>query len=70
LLNDHFRLLVVALAELVMPNAALRVDEVKGRPIFVVEGTPDRMVAVDRDRVVDLHVLRLPANGREASTSP
>src|SRR6266478_2523914 len=45
-----------------MSNMPLRIDEIKGRPIFVVEGTPYRMVAVDRDGVVDPHVLRRLAN--------
>src|SRR5712691_2336466 len=62
LLNDHFRLFVFALAELMMSNMPLRIDEIEGRPILVVESTPYRMVAIDRDRIIDPHVLRGPAN--------
>ena len=57
-LNDHLRLLVIAFAEFVVSNAALRVDEVERRPILIVEGAPDRIVGVDGDRIVDPHVLR------------
>src|SRR6266496_2104484 len=56
LLNDHFGLFVFALAELMMSNLSLRVDEVEGWPVVVVEGTPDRIVVVDRDRIVDPQV--------------
>jgi len=56
LLDDHFRLLVFAFAEVVVPDAALRVGEVQGRPVVVAEGTPYRVVVVDRDRVTDPHV--------------
>jgi hypothetical protein len=56
LLDHHFRLLVFAFAEVVMPYAPLRVGEVQGGPVVVVEGTPDRVVVVDRYRVVDPHV--------------
>src|SRR6266536_1014693 len=62
LLNNHFGLFVVALAELMMSNVPLRVDEVEGRPIVVVESMPYRMVVVDRDRIIDSHVLRGSAN--------
>src|SRR5438309_5831659 len=62
LLNNHFRLLVFALAELVMSNTPPRVDEIEGRPILVLESTPYRMVVIDRDRIIDPHVLRGSAN--------
>jgi hypothetical protein len=57
LLNDPFRLFVFALAELVMSNAPLRVYEIEGGPIPVLESAPDRIVAIKRDRVNDPHVL-------------
>ena len=44
---------VLAFAEMVVADAALRVDEVVRRPVLVVEGAPDRVVVVDRDRIVD-----------------
>jgi hypothetical protein len=45
----------------VVANDAVRVDEVQRRPVVVVEGAPDFVVVVDRDRVVDPSLLgRLP----------
>jgi hypothetical protein len=52
-LQQPLRLLVTALAEVVVPDDAVRVDEVERRPVVVVEGPPDGVVVVDRDRVVD-----------------
>ena len=40
LLNNPFRLFVFALAELMMSNMPLRIDEIEGRPILVLESTP------------------------------
>src|SRR5690348_16807469 len=57
LLDDHLRLPVLSLAEVVMPDPPLRVPEVESRPEVVVEGTPYLVVAVDRDGVVNPHVL-------------
>jgi hypothetical protein len=57
-LDDPLGLLVPALAEVVVADDALRVDEVERRPVVVVEGGPDRVVAVDDDRVVDRPLLR------------
>src|SRR4030095_13066022 len=37
LLNDPFRLFVIALAELMMPNAPLRIYAIEGRPILILE---------------------------------
>jgi hypothetical protein len=37
----------------VVANDAVTVDEVERRPVVVVEGAPDRVIVVDRDRVVD-----------------
>src|SRR6266545_7499026 len=53
LLNDHFRLFVLALAVLMMANLPLRIDKIERRPIVVVERNPDRIVAIDRDRIID-----------------
>ena len=57
-LEDALRLLVAAFAEVLVADHAVRVDEVERRPVVVVEGAPDRIVVVDRDRVVDLSLLR------------
>src|SRR5829696_6502719 len=62
LLDDHFRLFVFALAEMMMSNMPLRINEIEGRPIPVVESTPYRIVVIDRDRIIDPHVLRGSAN--------
>ena len=47
---------VLALAKVMLANPSARVDEVQRRPVVVVEGTPDCVVAVDRDRVFDLQL--------------
>ena len=41
-----------------LANLPARIDEVKGRPILIPECPPDRIIVVDRDRVVDLHLLQ------------
>ena len=61
-LNDHFRLFVRALAEMMMSNTPLRIDEIQRRPILVPESAPYDMVAVHCDRVIDPHVFDGPAN--------
>jgi hypothetical protein len=55
-LHDHFGLFVVAFTEAVVADLSLGVDEVQGWPVVVGEGTPDRIVVVDHDRVVDPQV--------------
>jgi hypothetical protein len=45
-----------------MSQTPLRVDEVQRRPGLVPECAPNGMVAVDRDRVVDAHVLQRPTD--------
>src|SRR6185369_10393168 len=47
---------ILALAEVVVTNSPLGVDEVVGRPVFVAEGPPDGMVAVYWDGVRDVQV--------------
>jgi hypothetical protein len=41
LLDHDLRTLVVGLAETMVPDAPLGVDEVQGRPVMVREGLPD-----------------------------
>src|ERR1700681_1435725 len=62
LLNNQFRLLVFALTELMMSNMSLCIDEIEGRPVLVIESTPYSIVTVDRDRVIDPHLLHRLAN--------
>ena len=62
LLKDHLRLFVFALAELMMSDMPLRIDEIEGRPITVVESTPNRIVVIDRNRIIDPHILRSSTN--------
>src|SRR5262249_31313641 len=50
------RPLVVPFAELMVAYPSLRVDEVEGWPVLVLEGAPDGVIAVDRDRIADPHV--------------
>ncbi len=65
-LADHvLALAVLAFAEMVVADLALRIDEVMRRPVLVVEAAPDRIVVVQRDRVVDAQILhRLGHVGR------
>src|SRR5829696_1214818 len=62
LLDDPFALLVPAFAEVVVLDPAFGVADVDRRPVVVVECAPDAVVAVERDRVVDPHVGRGPAD--------
>ena len=39
LLDDRLRLFVVALAELMMPDLALRIDEIQRRPVLFVNAS-------------------------------
>ena len=47
---------------MMMSNTPLRIDEIERRPIVIPEGSPYDMLVVDRDRVIDPHVLHGPAN--------
>src|SRR5215470_14123868 len=51
LLDDALGLVVLALAEMVMTNFPARVDEIVRWPILIGEAAPDRVVAVNRDRI-------------------
>ena len=59
LLDDHLGLGVLALAEVVVPDPPLRVGDVDRWPIVIVEGAPDAVVTVDRDRIPDAEGLRV-----------
>jgi hypothetical protein len=55
---DHpLAFVVLALAEVVVPDPALRIREVDGRPVPVREGAPHPVVAVECDRVIHSHGL-------------
>src|SRR5204863_9570161 len=62
LLNRQLGVLVATLSEMVVADGSFRVHEVEGRPVVVVEGAPDRVVVVDRDRGVDAPSLERAAN--------
>ena len=47
------RFFVASFAELLVADDPLRVDEVQRRPVVIGERAPDRVVVVDRDRIVD-----------------
>ena len=47
---------------MVVPDSPFRVRDVHGGPVVVVERVPDREVGVERDRILDAHVLRGPAD--------
>src|SRR3954467_5652495 len=57
-LDQSLRLLVATLAEVVVADDGVGVDEVERRPVVVVECAPDLVVVVQRDRVVDLALVR------------
>jgi hypothetical protein len=61
-LDDHFRLLVFAFADVVMPDPSLGVGEVERGPVVAGERTPDRVFVIEPDRVVDPRVLHGPAD--------
>ena len=56
LLNHPLGLVVLALSKVVISNASLAIDEIVRRPVFIVEGSPDRVVAIDRNGVDDLQI--------------
>ena len=62
LLDHHLGLAVLALAEVVMPDLPLRVGEVEGGPVVVIERAPDRIVVIGRDGIVDAHFPHRPAD--------
>src|SRR3984893_4389827 len=62
LLNDGFRALVLAFAELVMTDLAVGIDDIQGGPIVVAECVPYPVVAVDRDGVLDTKHLERRTN--------
>src|SRR6202034_596535 len=54
--NHALRLVVLTLAEVVIANPPLAVDEVMRRPVFIIERLPNRVVAVDGNGVCDLQI--------------
>jgi hypothetical protein len=60
LLDGAPGLLVASFADVAVGDDAVRVDDVERRPVVVVEGGPDCVVVVDRGRVVDPSLGRLP----------
>ena len=57
LLNPSLGLVVLALAEVLVAHLAGGIDEVVGRPVFIVECVPDGVVAVERDGIRDGKLL-------------
>ena len=45
-----------------VPDAPVRVDEILRRPVIVMEGTPNDVLAIDRDRIVDSQRFGLAAD--------
>nr|WP_292414757.1 site-specific integrase [Mesorhizobium sp.] len=61
-LNNHFRLFVRALAEMLIANVSLCINKIERRPIIVVEAAPNCALAVHRNRIVDAQCFYLPAD--------
>src|SRR5689334_1556403 len=57
LLDEPFRPLIVALAEVMVSRTSLGVDKKQSWPSLVPESAPNRKVVVDRDRIGQSHVL-------------
>jgi hypothetical protein len=56
ILDDTFGLAIVALSEVVIPNASIPVDEIICRPVFIVERIPNPMIAVDGNRIGNVQI--------------
>jgi hypothetical protein len=56
MLKNPLGVFVVILADAMVANVLVGVDEVQGRPVVVVEGAPDPIVVVDRDLIVNVQV--------------
>jgi hypothetical protein len=61
-LDDTLRLLVLTFAELMVTNASTRIEDVQRRPVVVVIGAPDGVLAVDGDWIADLHLTHRATN--------
>ena len=48
--------------QVMMSNMPLHIDEIERRPIVVVERSPYRIIAIERDRIIDPQILRGSAN--------
>jgi hypothetical protein len=59
-LDDALGLLVAPFPEVLVADDAVPVNEVQRRPVVIGEGTPDLVVVIDGDRVVDLTLRRRP----------
>src|SRR5678815_2615404 len=55
ILQDLLRSFVIALTKLAMAYTAICIDEVRGRPVLVLESAPYRMLAVDGYWIFDSH---------------
>src|ERR1700751_2083510 len=55
---------------MVVPDTPFPVADVDRRPVVVREGLPHLVLAVERDRIVDLHVLSGPADVVDVPLEP
>ncbi len=67
-LNDCFRLIVIALAELLMADAPSITDKIECRPEFVVECAPDGVNVIDRNRIINTQQIQ--ASERRLQPTP
>jgi len=61
LADDALGTVVPALAEMVVAHAPPGVDEIVGGLIVIVEGAPERIVVVERDRIGNAELPDRPA---------
>src|SRR6202043_2351022 len=57
LLDLLLEIAVLALADMHVSDVTVLIDQVIGRPGLVVEGVPDLVVAIDRDRKIETEAL-------------
>src|SRR5438045_9160289 len=59
---DLVGLVVLNYAKVMLSNTSARINEVKGWPVLIPEGTPDRVIVIDHDRVLDPHLAHRTTN--------
>jgi len=61
-LNRSLRIVISSFAEMMESNAPVHIGDVNCWPVVVVESAPDAVVAIDRDRIVHVHLFHCPSH--------